>query len=748
MTTEINVNRITYTKDTSISTVALSQNGNKLYFVSGTNLTSFNTIDGTIQSTNGTNFNFYNQCEYNGNIYTVDNTTINMYNIAINITSQFKTSLSVARFSTTGTCIINPYLYYVGYNTTTYVNTIIRVNITNSSDISYSWFSYTAATILSMTGYNGNIYAATTSQSPILRISITNPTTDSGNFISKADPTLTGSGVYGITVYNGSLYCSIQTGCINRYSLIDASYETPYVSTKPYVSTSDTGNLGSVCGITINNGNLWAITYASKKLSRISMPPPPPPSNISSLDQANTMVVASGNLRVSIVDPSNTLANGVYYEYSVNGNGYVNTNVYAGTSPNTLYVLSSDISNTILIRAKNVSGNSTPISVQSNLSIIYQTPRAPPTPTFTIVGSGNVQVSINESTITPAPYYYLNNVSYYLYAYNTFGGTNLSGNTSTLVYNQPVGVLSNTNSTYSQVVSYVNTGLNANTYTMYVIARNNFGNSTPVSANIAVFTTPVSPTIDTVNTQSTTSGNLTVFIQDASNSSTNGVYYLYSMDGINYGNSGVAKTSATTYQFTINNTGNAQVPLTAGTYTLRVAASNAVGNSISSPATAPEIVYTTPVSPTIDTVNTQSTTSGNLTVFITDTVNSPVNGVYYLYSMDGINYGNSRAFRGANTTTIFTISNTGNAQVPLTAGTYTLRIAATNSVGNSISSPATAIESVYTTPLPPIIDTGNTKSITSGNVNVAFTDPSNNVNNSVEYTYFMYDPSAASLFYV
>jgi hypothetical protein len=180
--------------------------------------------------------------------------------------------------------------------------------------------------------------------------------------------------------------------------------------------------------------------------------------------------------------------------------------------------------------------------------------------------------------------------------------------------------------------------------------------------------------------------------------------------------------------------------LVANTYTLYIKATNPIGNSIT--ATAPVQVYTTPLaSITIDASNTQSLTSGNLTVYVNDTVNSLTNGIYYLYSTDGITYGNSGAFKIGGNTTIFTISNTGNAQVPLTAQTYTLYIAAANPVGNTISSPATAVESVYVIPNAPSIDTGNTKLLTSGNLNVVFTDTTNTANNQVEYTYFLYDPT-------
>jgi hypothetical protein len=77
----------------------------------------------------------------------------------------------------------------------------------------------------------------------------------------------------------------------------------------------------------------------------------------------------------------------------------------------------------------------------------------------------------------------------------------------------------------------------------------------------------------------------------------------------------------------------------------------------------------------------------------------------------------------------------------LVANTYTLYVAAVNSVGNSISSPSTATEIVYATPFAPIIDTGNTKSVTSGVLNVSFTDTLNVGTNEVTYSYYIYDPT-------
>ena len=472
-----------------------------------------------------------------------------------------------------------------------------------------------------------------------------------------------------------------------------------------------------------------------------------PPINSITIDTGNTKTVASGNLQVRINDPSNIGLNNVYYYYSVNYDtdaSFANTFVKANVSPYTFFIPSIvDISNTIYVRASNLLGNTSP---SANLQVIvYQTPRSPPQVTFELVQSGNVRVTIQETA--PIPDYYLNNVSYFLYAYNnTVGGNNLSGNTSTLIYNVPVGILSNTNSSYDNVVSYVNTGLTANTYTMYVISRNNVGNSNPVYANIDVYTTPLSPSsIDTGNTKSTTSGNLTVSINDTVNNSLNGIYYLYSLDGTNYGNSGVFRGANTQTRFTVSDTGNAQVPLVANAYTLYIAAANPVGNTVLTPITTSVVVYATPVAPVIDIGNTKSTTSGNLTVSITDALNSSTNGIYYLYSIDNIIYGNSGvATTAGNTSYTFTINNTGNALIPLVGQTYTLYVRASNIIGNTTSTPYTV--PVYTTPLPPSIDTGNTKSTTSGNLTVTFNDTTNTPLNNINYVYFVYD-STVDLYY-
>jgi hypothetical protein len=638
----------------------------------------------------------------------------------------------------------------------------MRINTINAT---YSLFVNT--TTASYTGvgyYQGNIYYPFFNTVGLYQKSITS-----------TDPTTPGKVIYSPGLYicgmvfgnNYVLTAEYSTTNFNLINLTDGTLQTTYTGT----------SVGSgKYAISDYQGNIYVVKSSTTQVYRLPTPallippppPPPPPSNSVSINEANTMVVASGNLRVSIVDPSNTLANGVYYEYSVNGNGYVNTNVFAGTSPNTLYVLSSDISNTVLIRAKNVSGNSTPISVPSNLSIIYQRPRAPPTPTFTIVGSGNVQVSINESTTTPAPYYYLNNVSYYLYAYNTFGGTNLSGNTSTLIYNQPVGVLSNTNSTYSSVVSYVNTGLNANTYTMYVVARNTVGNSTPVFANVSVYTSSITNiAFDTGNTSIVAAGNLKVTINDPSNNPRNGIYYFYSVNaGATYANSNVpnnvsGKTSytffipynatdiqtiyvraqnpfgnsniigvnihspfnsalyTTTNRFFIDNSTNYNFVATGfanKTYSVYLKSKNAIGYSANSVPNS-VTVYLSPIaSVQFDAGNTRTVASGNLQVRITDLSNTSLNGVYYWYSLNNnVDASFANTFVRANVSpyTFFIPS--------ITDISNTIYVRASNQVGNS--SPAANLQViVYQTPTVP--GQIQFQLVNSGNVQVTITETS------------------------
>jgi hypothetical protein len=132
-------------------------------------------------------------------------------------------------------------------------------------------------------------------------------------------------------------------------------------------------------------------------------------------------------------------------------------------------------------------------------------------------------------------------VSYVAYLYTS--GTNQSGNLS--YYTTNVGVLSNTNYTYGNVVSYI-TGLSANTYTVYLAAKNTVGNSliATKSQTVSVYTTPGNVSLTSAITVS--AGNLLVSITDVSNTDTvNNVYYFYSTNGTTFSNSNILAGSGT-----------------------------------------------------------------------------------------------------------------------------------------------------------------------------------------------------------
>lgn len=448
-----------------------------------------------------------------------------------------------------------------------------------------------------------------------------------------------------------------------------------------------------------------------------------------SFDLLNTTTVSSGNLQVYIDDPNNSSINNLYYLYSTDGINYINSNVMAdsGTSPYSFYVNTLDISNTIYVKADDTFGNAS--NVIATQVIVYQTPRVPPIVQVELVESGNIQLTVGENdgvSIIP-DYYYLNNISYFAYLYKLNSVNNVFTFESFSILN-----LSATNTTYENTISYI-TGLTDNTYSITFIAQNDIGENINTNyPSVQVYVTPqYSPLIDRANTVSTTSGKLFVSIVDTSNSAINNIYYLYSFDGgLTYGNSGVAHTGNGLYSFIVSDTGNASVPLIANTYSLTILASNQFGNMASIPENVS--VYTTPISPIIDSANTVSSISGNLTVSIIDSFNTTLNSVYYLYSLDGgVSYGNSGVVYNGNTQYSFTVSDTGNLQIPLIANTYTLSVQASNPVGNAVS--VSTNTDVYTTPLALNSNDTYAVSIHSGEFTIAFFDTVNTAINQVYY---------------
>jgi hypothetical protein len=304
----------------------------------------------------------------------------------------------------------------------------------------------------------------------------------------------------------------------------------------------------------------------------------------------------SGNVDVTVTE-TNPLAyyylNNVYYYYylynGVGQNQFGNNLAYSNS-----YAMFTSASNTTQFKIQGQPANNYTLYITAKNSISISSPtlgnavtiRTTPvnftfyTVTGTSVGNINITITDNANDVNNA-------VGYYYYVYDSDSGTNNSGNI--FAYTDTRLIRDNdSTTTYSRIIP----GFTNKKYTVYLVAKNNVGNTDPVSSSVTVLITPLTPSILSTNSYSYyTPGTLFIDISDNVNLLMNGVYYYYSMDGITYGNSGVAKTADTTYTFTINDTGNASILLTKTRYpTLYVRAQNTA--AASPPATiGPVEVY-------------------------------------------------------------------------------------------------------------------------------------------------------------
>ena len=437
------------------------------------------------------------------------------------------------------------------------------------------------------------------------------------------------------------------------------------------------------------------------------------------IDNVNTLSVASGNVKVSLIDASNLNINDVFYLWSTDGINYANSNVkadYPSKSTYTFYI-NNLVANTytIYVKGTNAIGNSTVANTQS--ISVYTTPAVPVIDNVNTlsVESGNVKVSlIDASNLNINNVFYLWSTDGINYANSNVKADYPSKSTYTFYINQLV----------------------ANTYTVYVKAYNNaWGNSTVANTqSISVYTIPAVPTIDTANTRTVSTGNLRVSVLDNSNISLNNAYYWYSTDGTNFANSYIKNTSSVNspYSFFIS-------PLTDISYSVYVKLRNTVGNS--SAISTRANVFVTPYVPTAYT--TSNPTSGTIVATFSDTnfanyfLNNNVGYYYYLYGNNvGTNQSTNISSYGAYT---------GNAYVKdvldyrfvvsgLAENTYTLYLIAQNTVGNSY--PISSRLSVYTTPNP--VTSVNATLGSSGNLQILVTDTNNTVLNSIYYLYYAY----------
>lgn len=480
-----------------------------------------------------------------------------------------------------GTAIDYPYLYYqyTVYNRSDYNNSdpkdvytsfIGRFNIVNET-IEPEWFRITQVITqndqgawLSLAIYKGYIYGGYIIQNGPNRSGIMKVRISDKSFSYFVQPTgASGVSIYKMFAHYNYLYVSFGA-YIRKYNLDDASDVVTYYSASSSPPITDMGLI-----VKTTNNYFVGLDRSPGAITLLKMPLPAftiPTDFI--IDASNTVAVSSGNLKVSLIDPSNTAQNQVSYWYSTNGNVYVNSNVKANNLASSPYFFISGLTNvsyTIYVKGINLEGNS---NVASRAVSVYIPPVQITSYTTSCTSSGTINVSITDTTNIPA-----NNVSYFYYLYDTTtaGNTNTSGNVFT--YTTSGNTLVAGTSTYNFTI----TGLSNKIYTLYLLTKNTMGNSAPVSGNVVVLTSPSTPILDTGNIQSTSDRSLTISIRDTVNSVINNVYYWYSIDGGNtYANSATKYTGTGTnnlYTYTLSNLELSK------SYVVFTMARNSMGNS-------------------------------------------------------------------------------------------------------------------------------------------------------------------------
>lgn len=454
---------------------------------------------------------------------------------------------------------------------------IYRVN-TTSKAISL-FYTHSAEGITAMVHYNGFLYYVCGSTRGLFKVSITNPAAGSAQLVTNSGDWGSSQILNGLTVFNDNLFVSFQwVNRIGQLGLIDTS--------KFNTTFSNNANMNNPTGIVVYNGSLYIVNYYSASVNKVTVPTLyvnlAIPTNIS-IDTGNTYTVASGNVQVSIIDTSNSTSNAIFYWYSTDGgNTYTQTTASpSGSAAITTRFYITGLSfgqKTIYVIAKNTLGNSTPVNTTVNVLV---TPTAISNCSVSSIGSGNINVSITETS--PPTNYYLNAVSYLYYLYTS--GTNQSANGAAY------SVGANLQST-SYTTNFVIQNQSANNYRVYLIAKNSVGNTvaSAFSANVTVLTTPVSP--DSYSLAFDISNGISVSITDTQNVAKNQIYYYYyyyrvgdaapnqSTDINMYSNSYVPLTSGTTsYSFNIKG-------LEASYYNIYIAAKNSIGANIFTPAVA------------------------------------------------------------------------------------------------------------------------------------------------------------------
>jgi len=452
----------TYVANMTGSAVCIVPYNNFIYaYTYGPNLVRVNTTTGAV-TTNVNSFAGayvpYNTSIYGDNIYVIKTSTLYIYNITNNTTS----SVALGGTSTFGSCVVYPYLYF---NTSSGIG---RINITNTADLTFNW-STAFANQYCIVAYNGFLYAGQNGNAPIYKANIASPATAATQFLAKADSINLGGSILGIEAYAGYLYVSNENYfVIHRYSLTDPTdFTMPYaVSQVQNVSGTNYNTLEYNCGIVAYNGYIYITNYTNYVLSRVPLPVYTVPTDIT-IDVGNTYTVSSGNIQVTIIDPSNNTTNLITYWYATNINGtFVNTGLKPSGSASTatkFYIsgLTSNV-NTIYVIAKNDVGNS---NVFAASVTVLSVPSRPNSYSGSFSLDTGLQVTINDTNNSAS-----NNIYYYYY-YFRIGDTapNQSGNIA--VYSNTYLPLSSNSSTTSFYIPNLMKG----DYNIYVAAVNAYG---------------------------------------------------------------------------------------------------------------------------------------------------------------------------------------------------------------------------------------------------------------------------------
>ena len=461
------------------------------------------------------------------------------------------------------------------------------------------------------------------------------------------------------------------------------------VTTSPFVISTGISN-GNTYNVKIIARNTAGDSIASTNVTGTPFTVPGAP--------AITSIVGGNNqLTVYFTAPaSNGGSTITAYLYSINDSAtYIQINP-ATTSP---FVISTGISNGTAYNVKIIARNLVGDSIAS--TNVSGTPRTVPgQPVIGTIVGGNNTLTVN---FTAPASNGGSAITAYLYSIN-----------DSATYTQI-----NTVTTSPFVIS---TGVsNGTAYNVKIIARNAAGDSI-ASPNVSG--TPVSvPSAPIITSMVGGNNTITVSFSTPASNGSPITAYLYSLnDSATY----IQINTVTTSPFTISTD-----VFNGNTYTVKIIARNAAGDSLSSNIST-VYLYTTPFPVSFDTGNTLTIASGNLQVVMIDTSNTAINSVYYWYSIDG-----GTVYSNTN------IKNNGSAYSPyvfyipgLSNQSYTVSVYGNNSAGSSTISSIT--KTVYITPSPPVIDILNTSSQTSGNLTVTFDDTINtSLNGDISYYYYI-----------